>query len=61
MMHDMQPDHDVSRDGEAAEASRKPYRKPRLEDYGSVVELTGAGSGTTDDGGGSFSFSGSSG
>ena len=40
---------------------RKPYRKPRIEDYGSIVELTGTGDGTVEDGGtGGFDFSGGS-
>ena len=41
---------------------RKPYSKPVIEDYGSIEELTGTGSGTADDGGGDgFAFSGGSG
>lgn len=37
---------------------RKPYRKPEIEDYGTIVELTGTGSGTVEDTGGAFDFSG---
>lgn len=38
---------------------KKPYHAPRMEDYGSVVELTGTGGGTVEDSGGpSFDFSG---
>ena len=40
---------------------KKPYRKPRIEDYGSIVELTGTADGTIEDGGtGAFDFSGGS-
>ena len=39
---------------------KKPYRKPQIEDYGSVVELTGTGDGTAEEGG-VFEFSGGSG
>jgi hypothetical protein len=41
--------------------AKKPYSSPRIEDYGSVVELTGTGSGAIDDGGGPFAFSGAAG
>ena len=41
--------------------ARKPYRKPRIEDYGTIVELTGTGSGTVEDTGGGFDFSGAAG
>lgn len=37
---------------------KKPYRKPRIEDYGTIVELTGTGGGTVEDTGGTFDFSG---
>jgi len=40
---------------------KKPYRKPEIEDYGSIVELTGTGDGTAEDGGGIFDGSGGSG
>ena len=40
---------------------RKPYRKPRIEDFGTIVELTGTGSGTVEDTGGTFDFSGAAG
>lgn len=44
--------------GRPAEPGRKPYRKPRIEDYGSITELTGTGTGTVEDTGGTFDFSG---
>ncbi|MGD2113455.1 MAG: lasso RiPP family leader peptide-containing protein [Acidobacteriota bacterium] len=57
----MQADGDrMERKGPEALA-KKPYSSPRIEDYGSVVELTGTGSGAIDDGGGPFAFSGAAG
>lgn len=47
-----------SRADHGAETAKKPYQKPQIEDYGTVVELTGTGSGTIEDGGGVFAFSG---
>lgn len=45
--------------GSRDDRGKKPYRKPRIEDYGSIVELTGTGEGTVEDGGtGTFDFSG---
>lgn len=40
---------------------KRPYQKPHIEDYGTVIELTGAGSGTIDDGSGPFIRSGAAG
>jgi hypothetical protein len=42
-------------------APKRPYSKPRIDDYGSVVELTRAGEGTIDDGSGPFIRSGAAG
>ena len=47
--------------GRSGTACRKPYSKPHIEDYGSVVELTGTASGTNDDGGGFAQRSGGAG
>jgi hypothetical protein len=41
--------------------AKKPYSSPRIDDYGSVVELTGTGSGSIPDGGGPFDSSGAAG
>lgn len=47
--------------GERPGEPKKSYSKPRIEDYGTVAELTGTGSGTVDDGGGPFAASGGAG
>lgn len=49
-----------TRRGEDARSAKKPYRKPRVESYGSVVELTQTGSGTIEDAG-VVAFSGAAG
>lgn len=35
---------------ERAAPAKRRYQKPRIEDYGTVVELTGTGEGTASDG-----------
>lgn len=48
-----------TRPTEGDRSAKKPYRAPRVEDYGSVVELTGTGDGTVEDTGSpGFDFSG---
>lgn len=46
--------------GDRADEPKKVYSKPQIEDYGTVVELTGTGSGTVEDGG-LVAFSGAAG
>lgn len=41
-----------SQDKTSKAAGKRPYRKPRIEDYGTVADLTLTGAGTIDDGGG---------
>ena len=49
-------ENDIER-GNTPQAKR-PYQKPQIEDYGTVVDLTGTGAGTLDDGAGGFARSG---
>ncbi len=48
----MRPDQDRHDAHPAEAAPKKPYDKPRMDDYGSMVELTGSGTGTGNDGSG---------
>ena len=51
--------HDVEPEKTTA---KKTYGKPRIEDYGSIVELTGSGAGSGNDGSGDpFASSGAAG
>jgi hypothetical protein len=61
-MHDDTDRPTRARRDEVGGTAKKPYSKPRVEDYGSVADLTRAGGGTIEDaGGGAFDFSGGSG
>ena len=42
----------TSEDKTPSPVEKRPYRKPRIEDYGTVADLTLTGAGTIDDGGG---------
>lgn len=56
----MRKDRDRSEYTEPQTVTKKTYGKPRIEDYGSVVELTGSGGGSIQDGAGP-TFSGAAG
>lgn len=58
----MQPDKNRHEVQSTLPSTKKPYSKPLMEDYGSVVELTGSGPGTGSDGSGDpFAASGAGG